>query len=90
MKIIATELTEKESMRRDGNQFLQIEAESEQGEFSMSVYDGEPEDNTLSRNFSGIYDIMYLIQLAYESGKADGIAGIDNNFSIEHVFVDEI
>jgi hypothetical protein len=35
----------------------------------FSVYDGEPEDNTLSRNFSDCYGIIDLIEMAHTAGK---------------------
>jgi hypothetical protein len=31
--------------------------------------DGEPEDNTIGRNFGDIYKIPELMQMAYEAGK---------------------
>ena len=34
----------------------------------MSCYDGEPEDNNLSRNFSGVYSIQEIIEKVYEAG----------------------
>ncbi len=35
----------------------------------FAVHDGEPEDNTLGRNFNDCYSIPKLLQQAYEAGK---------------------
>lgn len=35
----------------------------------ISFYDGEPEDNTLGRNFNDVYSIPDLLKIAYEAGK---------------------
>jgi len=40
------------------------------GEEKFSVHDGEPEDNSLGRNFSSCYGIPSLLKAAYEAGKA--------------------
>jgi hypothetical protein len=39
------------------------------GKFIFSVFDGEPEDNNLSRNFSAIYNIPKFMEMAYNAGK---------------------
>lgn len=39
------------------------------GERHFSVHDGEPEDNSLGRNFSACYGIAHLMEKAYEAGK---------------------
>ena len=39
------------------------------GEKVFEVFDGEPEDNALSRNFNDCYKIIDLMQMTYESGK---------------------
>lgn len=40
------------------------------GEKVFSVYDGEPEDNSLERNFSDCHNIEDMMKRAYEAGKA--------------------
>lgn len=35
--------------------------------------DGEPEDNTISRNFNDIYNIKKLIQMAFDAGRTGEI-----------------
>lgn len=46
--------------------YLEIEID---GRNSFSVYDGELEDNNLSRNFNDCYKIADLMNLAYNAGK---------------------
>jgi hypothetical protein len=36
----------------------------------FSASDGEPEDNTLSRNFNDCYKIGEMMERAYKAGKA--------------------
>lgn len=38
------------------------------GKVVLDVHDGEPEDNTLGRNFSGCYGIDDMLKQAYEAG----------------------
>ena len=38
------------------------------GEEVLSVHDGEPEDNSLCRNFSGVYNVLDIIRRAIEPG----------------------
>lgn len=40
------------------------------GKTVFSAHDGEPEDNTLGRNFNDCWSIPKLLKLAYEAGKA--------------------
>ena len=35
----------------------------------FDVYDGEPEDNNLYRNFNDCFKVVDLIRMAYEAGK---------------------
>lgn len=37
---------------------------------TLDFHDGEPEDNNLCRNFSNVYAIPELIELAYKAGLA--------------------
>lgn len=54
------------------------------GKREFSVWDGEPEDSNLSRNFSAIYHIPSLLKMAFEAGKNG------ETFEIENVESDEI
>jgi len=36
--------------------------------FRVSFSDGEPEDNTISRNFSDVHSILTLMKIAHEAG----------------------
>jgi hypothetical protein len=51
----------------DYRDFLAV---SVNGNTVMSVHDGEPEDNNLGRNFSEVHNVVKLIRLAHEAGKA--------------------
>jgi hypothetical protein len=51
---------------RDYRSFLSIEVN---GSESFSVFDGEPEDANLSRDFNACHSIVGLMELAYEAGK---------------------
>lgn len=35
----------------------------------IDIYDGEPEDNNLFRNFGDCYNIVELIKMVYSAGK---------------------
>lgn len=50
----------------DYRSYFKIEID---GKEEISVYDGEPEDSNLSRNFSDIYKLPLLLVKAYEAGK---------------------
>lgn len=45
---------------------LEIEVD---GEKVFSVFTGENEDNTLTRNFSDCYNVSSLMEMAFEAGK---------------------
>ena len=65
MKVIITTGT-----YRDHRESLEIVATTEEGEtMELSFFDGEPEDNTLSRNFSDCSRIESIIHMAYEAGQ---------------------
>ncbi len=51
---------------RDYRSFLQIDVD---GEKAFSVYDGEPEDANLSRDFNDAWKVADLMKQAYEAGK---------------------
>lgn len=52
------------------------------GKKVMSFYDGEPEDNSLMRNFNDIYSLPDLLKRAYEAGKKG------EEFSVESKKID--
>ena len=62
MKVEIYSLTKDEFERRDYCNALQIKIN---GKDEFEVYDGEPEDNNLSRNFSDCFSIEKLMELAY-------------------------
>lgn len=80
MKVTMISLTEQELECRDYSEMLIVEID---GKKELSVYDGEPEDNNLSRNFSDIWGIGKLLERAYNAGKHG------EEFEIEDKKVDE-
>lgn len=79
MNIKQITLTDKAAMERYGD-MLVIEID---GKENFSVYDGEPEDNNLYRNFNDCFKIIDLLKKVYE-------AGINKEeLNIEMVQVDE-
>ena len=81
MKIVVSILTEAASAERDYSQCLKIEIDGKQ-EFMAS--DGDPEDSTLSRNFSDCHGIISMIKRAYDAGKNG------ESFEYEAIEVDEM
>lgn len=65
MKVKILTLTDEASAARDYGQMLVVEVN---GNPEIEVYDGEPEDNSLSRNFNGCYGIGKLLEKAYRAG----------------------
>lgn len=66
----------------EGNGSLKINIKNKDTEINLTFYDGEPEDNSLGRNFSDCYRIVEALQLAYEAGKRGDsiqITDIDNS-----------
>ena len=60
------------------------------GEVKVDCYDGEPEDNTLCRNFADIYSIPELMEMAYNAGFYDGGEGTQSrlpHFDVEIIEV---
>ena len=53
------------------------------GKQEVRFLDGEPEDSNLGRDFSGCYDIVKLMKMAYDAGKAG------EEFEVEEVEVDD-
>ena len=66
MKVEVLTLTEEAKELRDYRDSLTIKIDNEE---VFQVYDGELEDNFLSRNFRDCYRIDQLMKLAYEAGK---------------------
>ena len=65
MEVKILTLTDEASEERDYGQMLVVEVD---GKPEIEVYDGEPEDNNLSRNFNGCYGIGNLLKKAYHAG----------------------
>ncbi len=60
---------------RDYRSFYQIEVD---GEKEFSVHDGEPEDANLSRDFADAYNVVALMQKAYDAGIKGDVFEIEN------------
>ena len=80
MKVKVTGLTDEGCERRDYRDVLEISID---GKRAFQVFDGEPEDATLSRDFNDCYSIPEMMQKAYEAGKNG------ETFKIENVKLDE-
>jgi len=78
MNIKQISFTDNGRERRDYSDMYAIEID---GKNEFHAMDGEPEDNSLGRNFNDIYKIIDLMKLAYEAGKN----GEDFNVSSEEV-----
>jgi len=63
MKITCTSKTDDEFREK-----FKIKLESNEKTQELSFCDGEPEDNSIGRNFNDIYSIPQLIVLAYNAG----------------------
>jgi len=66
MKIMHKSRAEADLDRYDYRDAYEIEID---GKTVFSVHDGEPEDNSLGRNFNDCYRITSLLKRAYEAGK---------------------
>ena len=66
MKVTIISLTEKAVEERDYRDMCVIEIDDKK---VFGVSDGEPEDSNLSRDFSDVYSIPTLLQMAYDAGK---------------------
>lgn len=73
-------LTEDAIAERDYCDLYAIEVD---GKKVFCVADGEPEDNTLSRNFNNVYKLEDILSTLYEAG----VAG--KRLEIEHKEVNE-
>lgn len=66
MKIEVLSLTDEAIGERDYCDIMQILIN---GKSVFAVWDGEPEDNNLARNFNGCYQVGELLKQAFEAGK---------------------
>lgn len=57
------------SAEYDCREAYNIEAISGNKSASLSFFDGEPEDNTIARNFNDIYGFDEIVKMAHEAGK---------------------
>ena len=67
MEVKIISLTEEGQERQDYRNMLKIEID---GERVFSVYDGEPEDANLNRDFNDCWNIPTLMRLAHKAGIA--------------------
>lgn len=81
MKVEIYTLTKEEIERRDYRNALLIKIN---GKDEFEVYDGEPKDSNLYRNFSDCFRIEKLMELAYQAGKKG------EEFNVDYLEVDEI
>jgi len=81
MKVEIKSLTDEAIGARDERDILEIFID---GERVFSVYDGEAEDATLSRDFNDCLKIGSLMQRAYNTGKEGG------SFVLSETLVDEL
>ena len=69
----------------DGRAGLQIIVD---GKVRCNFLDGEPEDNSLGRNFDDCYTIVDLMREAYIAGSVDGANEDTGMIEIEEVATD--
>ena len=81
MQVSVTTLTEEAMEKRDYRDSISIHID---GVLKLSFFDGEPEDNNLSRNFNDVYKIADLLSKAYRAGR------LNEQFGIEEREVDEM
>ena len=67
MIITQVSLTEEEMERRDYRDAITIKIN---GSIALQFHDGEPEDNTMGRNFNDIYSIINVLKQAHAAGVA--------------------
>lgn len=80
MRIEIVQRTSEEKSKCEDREALVIRVN---GKDFMSFYDGEPEDNTLSRNFSDIFRIEELINNVIEALKDGELVVISNSESAD-------
>lgn len=67
-------VTVKTSTNEDFKRSYSIEVD---GKVVFSVWDGEPEDNNLGRNFKSVYGIPTLLELMNTYGRSGGTIEIE-------------
>ena len=67
MQLVVTTYND-ETGKYDCRRGLQIELVAEGKVIELEFVEGEPEDATLGRDFSDVYSIAEMVQLAYEAG----------------------
>lgn len=65
MKLVVKRFEEHEFWRTA----LKIEAKTKKDQTELSFIEGEPEDASLGRDYSDVYNIEDLVKMAYEAGK---------------------
>lgn len=55
-----------------------IEVKTSDTTETLSFCDGEPEDNSISRNFNDVFSIGNLLELAHEAGRTGEILEVEN------------
>ena len=73
MKVEMKSLTDKSIERRDYRDILEISVD---GNRVFFVFDGEPEDANLRRDFNDCWKIGDMMKMAYDSGKKGEDFGI--------------
>ena len=81
MKVEEFSLSDEGLAAADGHDILSIKIDGTQ---VFSVCEGEPEDNTLARNFSDCWDIVKLMRQAYEAGVNQ------EKFTVDSTLTDEL
>ena len=70
MRVLEQLRSESKMESCDNQDALKITVKRGDNTITLSFHDGEPEDNTISRNFSGIINILTVMNMAYEAGRA--------------------
>jgi len=70
MKVIQVNPSDELIERRDYRGLVEFKVSTNAESKELSFYDGEPEDANLSRDFSDVYSIPYLLKMAYDAGKS--------------------
>lgn len=65
MKVNVITRSEEAYIECDYRQAIEITVD---GNCVFSAYDGEPEDNNLSRNFSDCFSIQDMLKMAFDAG----------------------
>jgi hypothetical protein len=80
MEVVVISLTAKGREKRDWRDILTIEVD---GKLVFDVYDGEPEDANLARDFNDCLRIPQLMKMAHAAGKSG------EQLSVEYSKIDE-